>query len=76
MKGVIALALKELVTTKFGEDKWTGVLKNTGMPETTVFLATQDIPDETVLQVVGATCKVLGVSPQQAAELLAALEGR
>ena len=67
MKGVIAKCLQELVVEQFGQDKWDAVIsKVPDVPKIIVPIA--DIPDEKVLQLVGETCEVLGVSLQQAAD--------
>jgi hypothetical protein len=68
MKGVIVNCLKELVTEKFGKDKWEAALEKAGIEKNASFLATQDVDDGAVLKVVGATCGVLNISLQQAAD--------
>ncbi len=68
MKGVIVNCLKELVTEKFGKDKWEAALEKAGIEKKTSFLATQDVDDGAVLKVVGSTCDVLNISLQQAAD--------
>ncbi|MEW6516574.1 MAG: heme NO-binding domain-containing protein [candidate division FCPU426 bacterium] len=67
MKGTIVKCLQELVVEKFGKDKWDAVLnKVEGMPKLIMPIA--DIPDAMVMQAVGATCEVLGITLQQAAD--------
>ena len=44
--------------------------KNAGFSETTTFLATKEIPDEDILKIVNACCKLLNVSLQQFADML------
>lgn len=68
MKGVIAKCLAELVTEKFGQDKWEKALEMAGLPKDTTFLSTQDIDDSAVLKVVESVCKVLNITIQQAAD--------
>jgi hypothetical protein len=68
MKGVIVNCLKELVTEKFGKDKWEAALEKAGLEKKSAFLVTQDIDDGVVLKVVGTTCAVLNISPLQAAD--------
>ncbi len=68
MKGVIVNCLKELVTEKFGKDKWEAALEKAGLEKKSTFLVTQDIDDGVVLKVVGSTCDVLNISLQQAAD--------
>jgi hypothetical protein len=68
MKGVIAQCLAEMVTTKFGADKWKEVLEKSGLPPSTAFLATSDIDDSAVMNAIKNTCSVLSISQQQAAD--------
>jgi hypothetical protein len=68
MKGVIADCLGKLVETKFGKEKWYECLEKAGLSRFTTFLAGQDIPDEAVMKVVDATCKVLNLTLEQAAD--------
>ncbi len=68
MKGVIADCLKNLVVNKFGQDKWAKSLEIAGLSKNATFLAGQDIPDETVLQLVDSVCKVLNITMLQAAD--------
>jgi len=68
MKGVIVNCLREMVTKKFGKDKWDAALEQCGIDKNTSFLATQDVEDGAVLKVVGAVCKVLNVNLAQAAD--------
>jgi hypothetical protein len=68
MKGVIVNCLKEVVTEKFGKDKWEAALEKVGIEKKSSFLATQDIDDVAVLKVVGAVCAVLNISLPQAAD--------
>lgn len=69
MKGVIVNCLKELVTEKFGKDKWETALEKAGIDKKTYFLATQDVDDGAVLKVVGSACAVLNISLPQAADV-------
>ena len=68
MKGVIVNCLKELVTNKFGRDKWEAALGKAGIDKNAIFLATQDVDDAAVLKAVGAVCEVLHISLAQAAD--------
>ena len=68
MKGVIPDCLEKLVKSKFGKDKWEDSLEAVELPRHTSFLATEDIPDEAVLKVVGSVCKVLNITLPQAAD--------
>lgn len=68
MKGVIVKALEELVTEKFGKDKWEDALEKSGLDRNHTFLATDDVDDAAVLKVVDSVCKVLNISLVQAAD--------
>lgn len=68
MKGVIVNCLKEMVTNRFGKDKWEAALEKAGLEKKTAFLATQDIDDNVVFKVIGTTCEVLNISLSQAAD--------
>jgi len=62
MKGVIILALKEMVKSKFGGDKWETALKNAGIDRGPLILPISNIDDETVLKVVNSICEGLNIS--------------
>lgn len=68
MKGVIAICLSEVVTKRFGAEKWQQVLQAAGLPKTAYFLPQQNVEDAAVLKVLQATCSVLKISPMAAAE--------
>lgn len=68
MKGVIPDCLKSMVINKFGIDNWNKSLEMSGLPKNTIFLAGQDIADETILKVADSVCKVLNITMQQAAD--------
>ena len=68
MKGIIAMCLKDLVVEKFGANKWAECLKNLGEEQSMSILASSDMHDEVVLNMVKAACKTLGISLEQAAD--------
>ena len=68
MKGVIAICLGELIRVKFGGDKWEEILESAGLSKKTFFLATEDIDDAAMMNVVASVCKVMGMSMTQAAD--------
>ena len=68
MKGTIARCLAEMVTEKFGEDKWQAALEKAGLDKNTLFLPTQNVDDDVALKVVGSVCSVLNISLVQAAD--------
>ncbi|MDH3349184.1 MAG: heme NO-binding domain-containing protein [Desulfobulbaceae bacterium] len=68
MKGVIADCLSKLVVDNFGSKKWIEVLREVGFSEYTIFLPFQDIKDDKIIQLIGATCKVTGITMKQAVD--------
>jgi hypothetical protein len=68
MKGVIAMCLKEMIEEKFGKDRWKAVMREAGIPPETMFLATQDIPDDAIFKALGATCCQLKITSVEAAD--------
>lgn len=68
MKGTIVKCLEELVSTKFGRDKWKKSLEDAGLKDSTMILAISDIDDLQVMKVVEAVCKNLNISLEQAAD--------
>ena len=68
MKGVIALCLKDLVCSKFGEDKWEKALKAANIQKSVAILPLSDVDDKVVLRLVKEVCNVLGISLEQAAD--------
>jgi hypothetical protein len=68
LKGVIGLCLSQMVTEKFGLEKWQQIATRTGLKNGTVFLAGSDYEDQTVLKLVESTCAVLNITLQQAAD--------
>ena len=68
MKGIILTCAAELVSTKFGADKWKAVLAASQLPEEKVFLASDDVDDAKALEVIGNTAKVLNLSLGQVAD--------
>lgn len=68
MKGVIVQCLENLIKEKFGKDKWESSLEDAGLPKNTIFLATEDVDDSAILNVIGCLCKTLNISLNQAAD--------
>jgi hypothetical protein len=67
MKVIIACCLCELLET-FGNEKWRDVMENAGLESKYALLAKEEVPDEDVYKLIEATCTVLGISMEQAAE--------
>ncbi len=68
MKGVIALCLKDLVCNNYGKDRWEKVMETAGLKKNMLILPNSDVEDSTVMAMVEAVCKELGISPAQAAD--------
>ncbi len=68
MKGVIAIALKELVVDRFGEHKWREALANAGIEREPLIFPVSDLDDALVLKVVSGVCSALDISMEQAAD--------
>ncbi|MBU1077065.1 MAG: heme NO-binding domain-containing protein [Spirochaetes bacterium] len=68
MKGVIVNCLKELVITKFGEDKWREAMEKSGLDPNMAFTSLGDVEDGAVMTVIQNVCKVLNITLEQAAD--------
>jgi hypothetical protein len=68
MKGVIPLALREMILKQFGAEKWKEVLHKAGMAQEPLLLAVGDVEDPVVLKMVHSVCQVLNLSLVQAAD--------
>lgn len=68
MKGVIAIALKEMVQEKFGRDKWEAALKKAGFDKEPIIRPISNVDDQTVLKIINSVCEVLNISLTQAAD--------
>jgi hypothetical protein len=66
MKGVIALALKELVESSKGEAVWKQVLTGAGIGEEPVILPTNEVDDDTIVRLIESLCKVTGMALDEA----------
>jgi hypothetical protein len=62
MKGVIVLAIKDLITKRYGKEKWEEVLKKAGVEKEPIITVTSNVDDSTVMKVINAICSVLGIS--------------
>ena len=68
MKGVIAIALKEMISDKFGVDKWNEALVKAGVDKEPMILPISDIDDQLILKIINSACNVLDISLIQAAD--------
>ena len=67
MKGTLVKCIQELVTQKFGAEKWKEALSKAGMAEAT-FLPTEDIDDADFLNIMKAVGEVASLTAEQTAE--------
>jgi len=68
MKGVIVTCLESLVKEQFGQHSWENVLEEAGLDKHTLFNMTSNVEDKSVLDIIRAACKVLDLTPDQAAD--------
>jgi hypothetical protein len=68
VKGTIIACLDNLVTEKFGADKWSEILRLSNQKENRKFLATEDVDDAKTTEIIKNTTKVLRISLSQAAD--------
>lgn len=68
MKGTIANCLKEMVVSRFGQSMWEEILTVSGQRADMIILATNDIDDNLILQIVENSCKILGHSIEDVAD--------
>ena len=65
MKGTIVRCLAEMVTEKYGDDKWQACLADVGLENGRRFRMTEDVSDHESLQLFAAATEVLGISMQE-----------
>jgi Haem-NO-binding len=68
MKGIVADALHQLVTTAFGPEAWTELLARSGMEPSRTFTHNEDLPFDTILAMFGAACDLGGMTFEQACD--------
>jgi len=68
MKGAIVQCLGDLVKNSFGNDKWEDSLDKAGMSRKSFFMPLQNVEDDKVLKLIESLCKVLNITPAQAAD--------
>lgn len=66
MYGLVNQAVREMVLTHFGEEKWEAIREKAGTDD--VFIAMDQYPDEVTVGLVGGACAVLGAQPAQVLE--------
>jgi hypothetical protein len=68
MKGPIVQCFQELVTNRFGKDKWEKSLTAVGLDPRTRFLPIQNVDDSAVMALLEAVCKQVGLSMSEIAD--------
>ena len=68
MYGLINNALRDMITTRFGEDQWQQVLATSGVPEDS-FLTMRSYDDALTYDLAGAASQVLGAPLETCLEL-------
>ena len=68
MKGVIAICLKEVVVSKFGVPKWNEIMTASGLNPNMAILASVDLEDAVVMNVVKNSCRILNLKLEQLAD--------
>ncbi len=68
MKGVIVLALREMVIEKFGIEKWKNGLEKAGIGKEPLIMPISNVDDQIFLRIVNSLCEVLNISFIQAAD--------
>jgi len=71
MKGTVVVCLHQLVEARFGEPTWKRILEAAGLDSETILIPLGDYADEEVFALVGATCRVTGLTQQQAFDAFA-----
>ncbi len=66
MKGTIVVAIGEMIQQKYGKDQWREILKAVGMHSTMTILASEDVQDETVINIIKEICKRNKLTLEQA----------
>jgi hypothetical protein len=66
MKGTILVCLHDLVTKKFGAEKWKEALKKAGQPEWKAYSVLEDVPDTQALAVIQGVAEAAGITMAQA----------
>jgi len=69
MKGIVADCLKKLVAENFGIEKWTKIMKMSGLNPDKSYAITDDVDDELILKLFDNTCQVSGLSFEQACDV-------
>ena len=65
MRGVIPLCFKDMIVSKYGQDKWLAIVAEAGYRRDPLFLPISDFDDEVVTTLLDASARVLNQSLAQ-----------
>lgn len=68
MKGSIALCVKDLVTEKFGKEKWDEVIKNAGLTREPLLTLLTDLDDKVMMDIINSVSKTLNLNMNQVSD--------
>ena len=68
MKGTIVKCMEELVTKKFGVEKWKQSLKDAGIPENRFFTTGEDVAEPEILAIMRGISTAAAISMEQVME--------
>jgi hypothetical protein len=68
MKGTVVKCMEELVTKKFGAEKWKLSLKSAGLPENRYFTTGEDVAEPEILAIMKGIGTAAGISMEQVME--------
>jgi len=69
MKGVVFIALKEIVKDRYGDKVWDNVLKEANLSREPIIFPISDVEDTLILNIIGAILKVLNMNLHEFAEI-------
>ncbi len=65
MRGVIPLSFKDMIVSKYGQDRWLAIVAEAGYKRDPLFLPISDFDDEVVTTLLDASAKILNQSLAQ-----------
>jgi len=68
VKGVILLCIKDMVVNKHGKNAWENILEAADLLKNMQISAYQDIEDDTVMEIIDSSCRLLKLSPEEIAD--------
>jgi len=68
MKAIIAIALRQMIETHHGKEKWDEILAKSKIDKNSMLFQIADMHDESVMKMINITCDVLGITLNEAAD--------